>query len=282
MHAPGSHAARTVAACTALTGAVAFFAASAQATPGAYSDEATFAAAAPGPVQRFDFEALSDGAVVSGSIVTPTGASVGIVLPPAVPDLLDPGGPALDLRVVENAGDNPASSGVRSLGVEDPGNFHGLVAGTTLAFSFTQPIDAFGLVLVTPEEPGAALFDLDARLEVPGESTAVLSLGAGQPLGSFGGREYFAYFLGVVGAASFNQATLVYDPSTPDAGFLFNADDLAIAVPEPGGVLSLLAGLLLLAGLPAHRTLCSGTPCSRTFCSRSLCSRSLCSRTRRR
>ncbi len=39
----------------------------ASAQTGAYTDAAAFAAGAPGPVFTVDFEALADGAIVSGS-----------------------------------------------------------------------------------------------------------------------------------------------------------------------------------------------------------------------
>ena len=88
---------------------------------------------------------------------------------------------------------------------------------------------------------------------MPGEATASLSLASGQSLGVSNGREYFAYFLGIVGAAGFTQASLSYGGTTPDGGFLFNLDDLHIAVPEPGHGAGLLAGCIALWGLGRHR-----------------------------
>ncbi|MGH0031842.1 MAG: PEP-CTERM sorting domain-containing protein [Myxococcota bacterium] len=219
------------------------------AAPGAFTDPAAFASAVPGGTTSVDFESFSDGTLLSGTTQTPAGAAAGVVLPGPLADVLDPGGPALPLRVVVDAVDNPASSGTRSLGVEDAGNFHAVTAGTPLAFAFTAPVEAFGLTVVTPEEPGGALFDADVRLLVPGEATAQLSLADAQLLGTFGGREYRAYFLGVVGGATFSSATLDVGATTPASGFFFNLDDLVVPLPEPGALPGLLAGALLLAAL---------------------------------
>lgn len=225
------------------------------AMPGAYTDPAAFGAAAPGPLTAVDFESVTPGPPVSSSTLVPPGTTTGITLPGPVADVLDAGGPALALVVVEDATNNPALSGVRSLGIEDAGNFDAATAGTTLAFTFTQPVEAFGLTLITPEEPGQALFDADATLAVPGEATAALALSAGQPLGTFGGRAYSAYFLGVVGGGPFSSATLAFGGSTPDSGFFFNVDDLVIPVPEAGRLASLAAGGACVLALARRRKL---------------------------
>lgn len=233
------------------------------AAPGAFTDPAAFAAAVPGGTATVDFEGLADGAPLSGTTQTPSGATAGVVLPAPLVDVLDPTGPPLPLRVVADPVDNPTTSGTNSLGVEDPGNFHALTAGTPLDFSFTATVEAFGLTVVTPEEPDGALFDGDLVLVIPGEPTASLALGSGQLLGSFGGREYRAYFLGVVGASSFASATLQLGATAPTSGFLFNVDDLVVPVPEPGGA-GLLAGALLCAALHARkqrRALRRRSPC---------------------
>jgi len=226
------------------------------AAPGAYTNASLFAAAVPGGVSQVDFEGFTDGAVLSGTTQQPPGSTAQIVLPGPVADVLDPGGSPLALRVVVDATDNPARSGTRTLGVEDAGNFHAITAGTTLGFGFPTPVEAFGLTIITPEEPGAALFDGDLQLRVPGEATASLELGEGQLLGSFGGRDYRAYFVGVVGAAGFTTATLEPGATTPASSLFFNVDDLVVPVPEPGGVLGTLAGWGWLQCLRrAHRRL---------------------------
>jgi len=230
------------------------FASDSFATPGAFTDPAAFQAAVPAPTGSVDFETLADGAVVSGTTQTPAGMSTGIVLPAPLADVLDPGGPDLELRVVQNGGDNPASSGTRSLGVVDAGNFHAIAAGSAISFGFSQAVDAFGLTIITPEEPGGALFDADTRLVVAGEPTAQLALADGQLLGTFNGREYRAYFLGVVANAPFSAASLEYDAATPDSGYFFNIDDLVISVPEPGALVSLSSGCLLLTALDRLRS----------------------------
>ncbi len=227
------------------------------ALPGAYTDAASFAANVPFGAFSADFEALAGGTVVSGTTLTPTGSPVGVILPPPLSDVLEPG-QQLDLVVVLDAGDNPASSGSHSLGVVDPGNFNAVAAGTPIGFSFTQPVAAFGLTVITPEEPSEALFDGDLRLVVSGEPTASLALADGQLLGTFGGREYRAFFLGVVGAASFTAASLEYDPATPTGGFLLNLDDLT--VPEPAGATMLVLGWLALQGLAQRRARAKESP----------------------
>jgi hypothetical protein len=226
----------------------------------AFTDPAAFALAVGGTA-TLTFESLSGGAVVSGSTQTPPGTSAGIVLPAPLADVLDPGGPALSLIVVADAGDNPAASGTKSLGLDDPGNFDTFTAGSHLGFQFTAPVHAFGLTLVTPEEPGAALFNGDALLLAPGAATTSLSLADGVLLGSFGGREYRAYFLGVVAAAPFTSATLAFGASTPASGFFYNVDDLVVPLPEPAPPAALLAGAAFTGWLRRRRAGRRGTPC---------------------
>lgn len=224
------------------------------ASPGGYASRALFEANVSGAVAVADAEGLASGNVVSGTTWVPPGASAGIVLPGPVVDVLDPAGSPLELQVVTNAGDNPARSGQNSLGSVDPGNFDAIASGTVLGFGFTQPVEAFGLTLITPEEPGGALFDGDVRLTVPGEPTAHLSLAGGQSVGSFNGREYRAYFLGVVAGSPFAAASLEYAGSTPVGGFFFNVDDMTIPVPEPGGAPMLAAGVAWLVWRTRART----------------------------
>jgi hypothetical protein len=226
----------------------------------AFTDPVAFAAAVPGGVTSVDFEALAGGTLVSGVTLTPPGAAAGIALPPPLADVLDPTGPPLQLQVVADSGDNPASSGTRSLGVQDPGNFNAFAAGGALAFQFSAPVQAFGLTLVTPEEPNGALFDGDVQLFAPGTATAILALADGSLLGTFGGREYRAYFLGVVATTPFTSASLAFGGTTPASGFFYNVDDLVVPVPEPALPPSLLAGVALLAGL---RRLGTGPPTRR-------------------
>ena len=223
----------------------------AAAAPGAFTTVDAFAAAVPDALATFDFESIPGGTDVSGTNLA-VGIG-GITLPGPLAEVLDPGGPALSLRVVVDGGDNPASSGSRSLGVGDPGNFDALTAGTPLAFSFPEPVLAFGLTIITPEEPGAAFFDDDLLLLVPGESTASLALSDGEPLGTFGGRAYRRYFLGVVGAAPFSSARLETGGATPTSGFFYNVDDLRIPLPEPGTASGLLVGCAFLRLLGYRR-----------------------------
>jgi hypothetical protein len=221
------------------------------AAPGAFTTVDAFAAAVPDGLATFDFESIPGGTDVSGTTLA-VGAG-GITLPGPLDDVLDPDGPALSLRVVVDGGDNPASSGSRSLGVGDPGNFDAFTAGTTLAFGFPEPVLAFGLTIITPEEPEAALFDDDLLLLVQGESTASLSLSDGESLGTFGGRAYHSYFLGVVGAAPFSSARLEIGGAAPPSGFFYNVDDLRIPLPETGAATGLLVGGVFILLLDRRR-----------------------------
>lgn len=226
--------------------AIALLMPSAARAAGAFSNKNAFAAAVPGGVATVGFESLAIGTPVSGTTQTAAGASAGVALPAPIADVLDSGGPALVLKIVGDPVNNPASSGSRSLGVADPGNFNAITAGASLVFTSTTPVIAFGLTVITPEEPGAALFDGDLRLRVSGQTTAQLTLADGQSLGIHGAREYRAYFLGVVGASTFTKATLELSSSVAPSSFFFNVDDLAVPLPEPDQTSLLLAGAALL------------------------------------
>ncbi len=205
----------------------------------AYSDKAAFLTAVPGPASTLDFESLAPGADLSGASVTV--GSVSITFPLEVDDVAGDPGDKLNLRVVDDVGDNPTTSPTQSLGVDDIGNFDTLIAGCEIPLTFSPPASSVGLSLITPEAPGTLLFDDDVQLVVPGEATALLTLSDGQFVGNFDGDDYYEYFLGVVSTNPVTTATLSYDVATPDGSFLFNVDDVVI-VPEPGGVLQLLVG----------------------------------------
>lgn len=220
------------------------------ASPGAYADPTAFSVAA-GMTGLVDFEDQHPGSTVSGATFLVSGSSLQITLPGPIPDVLDPGGPALDLQIVANGGDNPASSGTRSLGVVDAKNFDAIASGSAISFTFSPPVSAFGLTIVTPEEPNIALLDGDVRLDVSGEAQATLSLAAANDLGVHGGRNYRAYFLGVIGASTFSTASLSYIPGTSASSFFYNIDDLI--VPEPAMAGQLLAGVLGLSAFARRR-----------------------------
>ena len=93
----------------------------ASAAPGAFTDSAAFQSGVPGGTASVDFEALADGTDVSGTTQTVSG--VGVTLPGPVFDVLDSTTPLLPLRIVVDAINNPATSGSKSLGVEDAKNF---------------------------------------------------------------------------------------------------------------------------------------------------------------
>jgi hypothetical protein len=126
-----------------------WIAAPARSAPGAFTDRAAFQTAVPGGVATLDLESFSNGTSLSGTTQAPAGAAAGIVFPGPIADVLDPGGPPLDLRVVVDAVDDPAGSGTRVLGVDDAGNFHAITAGSAMMFGFTSSVEAFGLTLIT-------------------------------------------------------------------------------------------------------------------------------------
>lgn len=210
-----------------------------------FTDQTDFLAALPGPAGVLNFDSLAGGTVLSGSTQNVTGgAGTGILFPASIPDILDPPN-TLDLVVVADSGDNPTSSGLNSLGAVDPGNFNTLVAGSIFSFGFSDEINAFGLNFITPDE----MFDTDIQLHI-GIDIAELLVSDAVSLGTFGGDEYFAYFLGITTDTGFTTASIEYAAGV-DGFFLYNIDDITVATtpgnaPAPGTpVLLLGAGLLL-------------------------------------
>jgi len=223
-------------------------------TPEGYTNRDAFLAQLAGLAGIVDFDSLLAGAILNSTTVSVVGPQIGysVQFPAAVADVLTPGGsPPIDLKVVEDTGNNPTASSTQSLGTDDSENFDAIVSGTDLQFSFAQPLQAFGLHLVTPDEPNVALFDFDAQLSAPGMPTIKLDVDDSVLVDTVNGIEYRAYFLGIAGQPDlpFSTATLSYGPSTPDGSFLFNIDDI-IAVPEPARLMLLVAGLAGLSALP--------------------------------
>lgn len=223
-------------------------AATAHAVPLAYTDEATFLndlAAAGLSVGTASFDSDADGAQVP--FTTSGGLSIDITAPTTVTDVL--GGPDLDVEVVALGA--PFDPGTHVLGTDDPGNLDQFMANTSIAFTFDEPVTAFGLTLISGDSTSCCLFDGDVLLDVGavGAPTAVLDVDAGDLLFTVNPgpsqTEVYGYFLGVNAEQPFTTVTLSYDALVPDAGFFFVLDDLTLAVPEPG------TGFLVGSGLAA-------------------------------
>lgn len=230
-----------------------------QAAP--FTDKTAFLNALPGAAGVLNFDSLAGGTDLSGATQTVSGGpGTGIVFPAAVTDL---GGTTLHLRVVENVGgSNPTTSPANSLGTDDGGNFNTIIAGVAISLGFTSPVNAFGLSFITPD----TLLDGDIRLIAGGE-TATLAVSDKTLLGNFGGTDYYAYFLGLTNGAGFSSANIGYDPALTGGEFLYNADDLTVAVnnnlPEPCTSALLSAGLLALAFGGRRRNPCGAGPDSK-------------------
>jgi hypothetical protein len=153
----------------------------------------------------------------------------------------------LNLTVVNNL---PATSGTRSLGLDDPTNDNLFLAGDVFTMSFA-PSRAIGLYVITSNEN---------RPIVAGDILLVTPLGTAlngaSPWSTLPGG-YNVFFLGVVAdlaEASFTSATLDFD----DVGkgqFSFHVDDITRAseIPEPSMGLAVLVGLAAL-GLARRRS----------------------------
>lgn len=224
---------------------IAVYSAHGQAT--AFTDKDAFLNALPGPAGVLNFEGLVGVTNLSGSTQLVTGGlGTGIIFPSTV---TDEWGVTHQLWVVENVNDsNPTTSPSHSLGTDDTDNNQLIVAGTPITLGLTSPFNAFGLSFITPDE----LFDGDIQL-VAGGDTASLAVNDRTLLGNFGGTDYYAYFLGIITGTAFSSVAIQYGPAVSGGPFLYNADDIMVAViatgvPEPGTPLTRwLAGCLSLA-----------------------------------
>lgn len=197
----------------------------ASAAPSGFTDPTAFTAALPAPATTVDFESAAPGVAI------PSGSSQG-----AVAFSYDFGG-------VEMAAYDafPSTSGTHGLGTQDARVFQD---GDAFAMSF-DPAHAIGLYVVTRD----ALVDGDITLTASGATASLASADLVQTL-SDGSR---VFFLGIVDPTQpFTGASLDF-PADGDTNFVFNLDDVVIALPEPGGAPVLGAGVLLLAALARRR-----------------------------
>jgi len=200
-------------------------------------------------VDLLDFDAMSANASLSNVTVSLPLTDTELTFPPPLPNLPNPGGPALDLIVLEDQGGNPSLSGLNSLGVDDPTNDHSIAAGSTLHFSFDQPMNGFALHVISSGQQGVDLFGGDVALTLGGGPTIALGTQSGQLVANISGKDYYAYFLGGLTTTPFTTADL---SSNQGGTFFFTMDDMS-AVPEASPLALLCAGWAGLALLARRR-----------------------------
>lgn len=221
----------------------------AQAT--AITSATAFAAALPGPQGVLDFDALAGGGLLAGAAHAVSGGpAVSISFPVVATDFL---GTSVHFQVADDVGhSNPTTSGAHSLGTDDAGNFNLITAGTRFTMELSGNVNAFGLSMVTPD----AMFDDDIRL-MAGAEVAALKVSDRTTLGVFGGATYYAYFLGIVRDTGFGSVSIDYGPAVSGGPFLYNIDDIRVAVaadlPEPGTLALVLAGIAAAVLRPRKR-----------------------------
>jgi hypothetical protein len=141
------------------------------------------------------------------------------------------------------ASPSPASttSGTRALGTDDADHIQD---GDTLVLNFSS-MAAVGITVLSRDP----LQNGDLLLTAGGETAALDASAVEQTLAD--GSQ--VWFLGVTAAgATISAATVGY---VADGGteFLWNADDVILAVPEPDTAVALTVGVALLAFLTHHR-----------------------------
>lgn len=194
-----------------------------------FTNSTAFFASLPGSASTLDFDGLPVGTLL------PSGRALnGVSFTYAIIDGL---GGQLDMAVVD---DFDTTSGIQSLGLNDPGNFNQFLAGDDFDLGFAAPIRALGLFFTTSDSLVAG--DLQLITSV---GTALNSATA-QFLLADGG---FAYFLGLTSADVFINAQIRFAPEAVET-FLFTVDDIttsAAVVPEPCTIVLLSTGLIVLS-----------------------------------
>lgn len=234
-----------------VSAAMLVLAAGARGASTAYTQRAAFDAALAGhtDVRVLDFESVPAGTTIA------SGDSLGGI---TFTFAIDGG---FDLIVLDSVlHEIDATSGTRSLGVEEDGDALPLLAGDRFTLGFDRVVHAVGIYVIA----GAIGGDIqpgDLVLRVPGR--ADVANGAVPDLVLSDGGE--AYFLGLVEddpAAGFTSAEVItiQPPEGTGRDFDWNADDIVTAVvPEPaaGGAglvaLAVLSGLARRAGRRARR-----------------------------
>lgn len=212
----------------AMFAALLVLSAACRATPTGYQSESDFAAAIAGlaGAQTVDFESVPTGtAFASGS------GTGGLTFTYAI------AGQSLQVSSTF-----ATTSGTHYLGLDNPDTAFYL--GDSFTIEFGRSVVAAGLYLIAGKDaqPG--------DLELSTASATVFN--GATPVDLVDGK---AYFVGLVDAAGFDSITIT-GVASGDAFLPFSADDITsatAAVPEPGRLASMLAGLGVL-GLLARRS----------------------------
>lgn len=200
---------------------------SAAASTIAYTDYAAFLSAVSGSLSVQDFEGVAAGTVIED------GEAVGdITFSFSIPD---GGGGFLDMLVTDSF---DTTSGNNSLGLDTLDE--AFLDGDSFGLSFATPVTAVGLFVITSDP---ALED-EILLTTP-EGSAGNAATEAFVLGDGG----LVYFLGLTSTVPVSTASLAF-ATDGEINFAFNVDDLhTVAVPEPGTLLLVGLGLVVVARL---------------------------------
>jgi hypothetical protein len=180
-----------------------------------YADSTAFGLALPGPSATLDFEGLTAGTLI------PSGSTEGGITFTYAID-------GLSLKVTD-AFDTTSSA--NSLGLT--GGDEALLDGDEVNLAFDTPVLAVGMFFITSDPALASEIQL-----VTSVGTALGSGTAEAVLGDGG----IVYFLGLVSTSPFSSALIDF-ANDGEINFAYNVDSVVTAVPEPGTLVLLGAGL---------------------------------------
>ncbi len=184
-----------------------------------FTDPTAFSAALPDRVSTLDFDTESAGTLI------PSGSSLDDITFTYAID-------SLSLKVTDAF---DTTSGLNSLGLT--GGDEAMLDGDVISFDTASPVLALGLFVITSDPALASEIEL-----VTSVGTA---LNAGTALATLGDGG-LVYFLGLVATTQFSSATLDF-ADDGEINFAYNVDDITTAVPEPGTLVLLGMGLVVIA-----------------------------------